>query len=846
MNRRNSSTISLQMGIALALLISSILTPLLWWSEAPSAPPSPPDPFELVRRDEAEVVAEELPAAVDAWDQIKLLAPEPVPAEYQSQFTAKAAPVVREAPSAPLPTEPSPPSWMGELSNPAARIATRLPTLKRTPATPSLPVASPALDLARSEQPERVGLVESPWETPRRLVSQLEQFVKQAAGTPAELWGRQVLAVLSDMNGLPPTSAQLRNRLAVLRQLNTKAREVGDQLDTELRTQLIVANYALTRRLSVWEHASVLGDPSLYVSMVASPDSNQAVDLDEAIRATRAWLRATNATSGWEKFLLLDELSAGVQHDPVARNYLARRLEWRITHVNDPTQAAYANSQPVQQLLASVRQWVSQVAWDDSLVDTIELAEQGDPEAMRRVACMSQSLMWSADERQQQLGKHLNQHYRNANIRVAFNEDFVNGWLEDPEPVVEPFREMILGADVSGKNRVETKLAVELVPSEVSCRFLMQAAGVIRSSTSTSKGPAVVFSSGHSQYLAEKEIMLIGDGASVGPARAATIMSTRLRGFCTDYDGVPLLGGIARSIVRRQHDEQAPRAKRIAEQKSSQRIRQEMDRLVERQLDEAANKLQQRVMEPIDRLHLKADALSMRTTEDRAFLRGRIASDAQLAAFTPRPSAPAGAVVELQIHQSAINNALLGLNLGGRRATIAEVGKDVAKKIGNADWTPDDLPARTQRTIVTFDDEQPLEIQADNGELVLKLRMVELDAGGSDFWYDFNVTATFEPEVEGAQLRFVRKGRLQIEGEAFSIRDVLALRGIFATVFGRDQPLTLIDEELANEKAMKSLELTQCDLTFGWLGLAFEPQTSPATRKAVTATLRATSANYRR
>ena len=80
--------------------------------------------------------------------------------------------------------------------------------------------------------------------------------------------------------------------------------------------------------------------------------------------------------------------------------------------------------------------------------------------------------------------------------------------------------------------------------------------------------------------------------------------------------------------------------------------------------------------------------------------------------------------------------------------------------------------------------------------------VVELDAGCNDFWYDFDVEATYEPVVEGAQLKLVRTKPLAIDGDEFGFRDVIALRGIFAKLFDRERPLVLIDEKIANREGV--------------------------------------------
>ncbi|MCA9178456.1 MAG: hypothetical protein KDB14_28545 [Planctomycetales bacterium] len=846
MSQRPQTGTVLQLGIALALLVLTVFMPIVWWPTPtePTAisPPAPRDPFELARRDDSEVIAEPLPQVTDGWDELQILASEPIQVDYLEAITSRVGPRQEEQP-VPIPTLPT---WEGDSTKAlASRLASRRslpedePRLAARPplntVTPTAP--GPALSIPKHEVV--VPATTRDWPAPRQLLARLDQLEECLGDTELEIesrqWSEQVrLQLQAIATAADADSAQ--SALGRLEELLDSAKHLTLSLTGEQRRNLIVARYALQRRLPAWKLSDALGDPAIQVATV-NPELLEPVELRAALQQTEAWLQDRGASPQWRQFFLLSELrDAADSTDATQRSQIAQKLAARVAGLHDPTQQSFVRDLAPQRLLVAVKRWAAELAWDGTLLRQLEAAEEGDLEAARQVACLSQSLQWSVDPRQRQLGAHLSQHYRNANIRVSMREEFLNRWIDDPPPSYQPYRDSIMGANVRGRNRVETRLGVDLVPCNHACRILMQAAGIVRTNAQTEKGPAVVYSDGIAHYLAEKDILVTRDGVESSQARAATELRTRMRGFDTRFDGVPVLGGLTRSIVRHQHDQQAPRANAIAEQRSSQRISLEVDREVARQLEQAERRLEESILTPLRRFGLQADAMNLLSTDDTAVARGRLASGEQLAAFTPRPTPPVDSLANVQVHQSAVNNLLDGLRLNGRRTTIGEVAVEIARKFGAKDWTPEELPPRTQQTIVSFADTQPVSIEAGDDVVKVRLRLTELDAGGNDFWYDFDVTAVYEPVVHGARLELVRTTPLSIESEEqLSFRDVLALRGIFAMVFTRERPLTVIDQDTANRPAMQDLAITQCVLSNGWMGIALQKAAATAARPAQTA-----------
>ncbi len=83
----------------------------------------------------------------------------------------------------------------------------------------------------------------------------------------------------------------------------------------------------------------------------------------------------------------------------------------------------------------------------------------------------------------------------------------------------------------------------------------------------------------------------------------------------------------------------------------------EFDKQLGEQIDNAESAIDQRLLGPLRKLNLNPLVTDLATTQDRLIARYRLASNNSLAACTPRPQAPADALLSMQMHQSAMNNA---------------------------------------------------------------------------------------------------------------------------------------------------------------------------------------------
>ena len=111
-----------------------------------------------------------------------------------------------------------------------------------------------------------------------------------------------------------------------------------------------------------------------------------------------------------------------------------------------------------------------------------------------------------------------------------------------------------------------------------------------RSSTVSTSGPATFHNQGQSSFLVRKLFVLGPRGLSVWPAIAeAENNYNYLVSLETDFDGMPLVGSLVRSIARNQLDEVRGEARRQTAQKVAIRALHELDEKTQARLIEAGN-----------------------------------------------------------------------------------------------------------------------------------------------------------------------------------------------------------------------------------------------------------------
>jgi len=414
------------------------------------------------------------------------------------------------------------------------------------------------------------------------------------------------------------------------------------------------------------------------------------------------------------------------------------------------------------------------------------------------------------------LARAVSDHYLAPNVRLAVHRGFVERMLPESTVTDNAVQDFILGRPVRGRSTVEQSMAVRFLPHPGEIRMELVINGQVASRTVTESGPVAIHSKSQATFVVLKPIQLTPTGLAVAPARGSAATRAQLADIETSFDSVPIMGSLVRTIARNQHDDSRAEASREASNKIVGRACREVDQQAGPKIDELVARIRERVWLPLVGLGLEPTPVALETTADVASLRLRLAADSQLAAHTPRPRAPADALLSIQFHETAVNNAFDRFGLAGRRLELPELARAVCEKLGMATRVPDDLP---EGVAVTFAHAAPLRVECRDGLVHVRLALDAIESGRRN-WYDLVAQVAYKPVAAGPQVLLEREGPVRIGGPDHEGRMEIALRTIFGKVFAKERPIAILPEKVTANPRLAGVRAVQAVATDGWLGIA--------------------------
>ena len=725
------------------------------------------------------------------------------------------------------------PTLISPLS-PQTAIRERLPTKYPDTGYPDTGLLPRQLTADRPAADDTAVAVIPDWQEPEALLERLQELSGNGA---TGHWARQTDRTVRRLG--PAVSQGSEEVMAIVRELDELAQQVHPLAKTvkdhQLARKLVRAGHALARRLDIWRHLMVLGTST--PSIAARPSADQ-----RRLALTLADIDSATANSpygeAWRKYLLVDALREWSARRDTAREEhrlprdLALRALRRLTETQtNALQRQFLSSEPVTALRAELQRWAVEPVESAGLLAHLERYEQtGLQSDAKRLAADRLGLELAAGDTRRRLAERIDARYRNANLRIAVTEQLVNRLVPQRDPEYAKVHDTVQGVPVRGNSVTLSRVSMQLVPDQYHVKMALQVAGEVSSRTASTSGPATFFNNGWVEYLARKPLQVDLDGVHLSPTEVDVLSNTRLRDVRTKLDDIPLIGLFAQDVARRQHGQRRAAADREVKQKVVARVRQRVDSEAEARFGKVSEQLKQRVLVPVRALDLEPTVLHAQTTPQRFILRLRLAGKDQLASHTPRPQAPGDSLASFQAHESAMNNALGRLALDGKTFTLPELTRHVADRLNtNELWetAPDQ-----EDVAITFAKEDAVAVCCVDGCVVLRLSIARLRKA-SRTWKDFQVRATYRPRVEGLTAELYRDGIINLSGRRLNLGSQIALRGVFARIFAKQRPLSVVPEKLAGDERLADLGVTQLRIEDGWIALALGPRREALASRSV-------------
>jgi hypothetical protein len=664
---------------------------------------------------------------------------------------------------------------------------------------------------------------------------------------------KSLLAALDELSNISSTGAWAKETKSLVVQIgpalagdSKQAAQIADRLEERLRLapalvdeltaaaqksrlsaqrtehwesvrKLRKAAYALERRLDVWRAAASLGADQWQHPAAVSGDPRK---LSLCLATVESALPGTPQGQRWRDYLLLDALrQSAADHDAEEAEKKRQVAQWVLERIDETPmsgqQRQFINQSQVAALRTELRRWAADPVSPAALLASVERYESsGRTSDAKRVAKELQSLSISSDPVRRELASRIDAYYRNANVRVAISEKLLNRLIPPPNMEYAPVRDTVLGVPVRGQSLTSSDLAIRLIPDPDRARLALEVTGEVAASTSSTAGPATFYNDSEAVYAAQKQVEINKRGLRLMPAEVDVRHQSRLRGVTTDFEGIPLVGSIARRVAQTQHEMFSGSANDEARQKVAAKARERIDNEALDQFTRMVDRLNQNVFGPLVNLSLEPTILDAQTTAERLTMRLRVAGGDQLGSNTPRPQAPIDCLASFQIHESMINNALARLQLDGNTFTLKELALRFSDRLQRPNvWQID---PQHEDVKVTFAAKDAMMVHCRDGQLVLTLSIAELSKEPR-CWNDFQVNVYFKPEIKGRSAELVSAGAVHLAG----VPGVqLALRGVFSKAFPSTQRVNLMPDRFLGDANLKDLSVIQFTIDDGWIGLA--------------------------
>ncbi len=680
-----------------------------------------------------------------------------------------------------------------------------------------------------------------------------------------QLWANQTIALLETLSTKQLQDPAGRELLVGLRQLANHATSMLARLGnvTDEALPLRRVQFDLLRRLELWEAAA---QRSAEVGPWAScivPSAERDTRVLKPTQVLLDYLATDPAGDNWKSYLQVDQVhdlsrlterpaapttkraSHGFPHgdvtQPVAKLINDRRqfAERVLTRTQRPEltteQQVFLRRPEVQGYLNGLRNWAVQPRLLADMLQAIENYEETRlPSDAADFGQAIADLQRSLDPRDQTLGKLLDQHYRNANARLTLTRAMLNRMIPKQEPTSERVNEVIAGTAARGQSTTTSEVHVRLVPHNDGWNMIYDITGHVDSNTSSKSGPVTFVNKGASQYTAEKSVLISGAGIRSNPATVCSQNRTHLACLQTEYDDLPLIGGMVRNIAEKKHEEARPAAQQEVSCRVANRAAAKINHEVEARLSIMESRIRQNLVSRLNQWGLDPSIVSMQTTEERATARFRFAGREQLASHTARPLALSDSLSSMQLHESVMNNFLAGLELSQRTWNLQDLIAHVQRKVGSETKAPpEDLP---EDVTVRFADEDPLVMKFVDGQIRVVVSLAEVRQADRS-WDNVEFHVNYRLVPDGFQLELVRDGVVSLRGDHTGRADVV-LRTIGSKIFPRDQKMLLLPEAILQDERFRGLAWSQVLAENGWLGLSLADEAAVMARQKATTTTR--------
>ena len=453
------------------------------------------------------------------------------------------------------------------------------------------------------------------------------------------------------------------------------------------------------------------------------------------------------------------------------------------------------------------------------LIERMEwnLPEQSEQEFLATIAAMPRSEVPATRER----GERLSQTWCAPNFRTTVS-------LELFRHLIPPRRK---GAS-SERYGQDPEIQIVLIPDEKRAYLRLETTGSLLSLPESTSPGQFRLTTSDAEFHAWKDIQVTGGGVELLPTQAEILerpvfaIPDEFQGFVPGFHGSPDvflthdLFGNPSPLAYLQITRDLRRAIQRDREATLNQAKQYLDREGEQRVGAIRQRIEDRLLNPLQEMKLGPMVRSASTTKDRAFFSLGIRTQDQCGGYTPTiPERTSDALLAIQIHESAFNNLVHQMGLSGATASLLEIQNRVAAQFNSPELLMAD--PSDGRFIITFPEQDALRIQTRSDQTIqVTLRATEFtDQYEETTWNDLEVRAIYRIVMTPEELRLERTEPIQLRGTELSGESQLRLRAIFGRILGREGYSAIRPGDIFSIEALQSLRFLTTQIHDGWIQL---------------------------
>jgi hypothetical protein len=334
------------------------------------------------------------------------------------------------------------------------------------------------------------------------------------------------------------------------------------------------------------------------------------------------------------------------------------------------------------------------------------------------------------------------------NLLVDVSAPFLTQVAREDVDRTSPVRDNILDTDIFGTGHTVAVVGVRVLPDADRAAFELTFAGRTDTDTVGYNGPIRIFSRGLTNFTGAKRLWFDASGLHTADMHVRARTTSATKGLCTTLP--KFIDPLVRRIAGKQIRKKKSQADWIASRHAEQQIGDGFDRDADVELADAQHSYDGEFLLKLMAAGHNPRRLDFSTTADALRVTMLHGPTNRLAATTAPPQLSADGLVEVTLHESAINHLALAL-VGGRNIDNTELENDPTAEGEDADeaWS------------ITFNAEEPIKVTFGDDTFSIKIRGDQFTSDDK-IYRGMDIGATYKVDRTGGKLLAVRQGELAI------------------------------------------------------------------------------------